>query len=232
MNPTPLARRIARDNGLILDGVKGTGPRGRVQKRDVMAELARTAQAPAQPLTAAPPTTAARLNAVWYQKGEGLPVAFLHGFGADYTSSGRMLSGARYEWPAMAIDLPCHGQSGTHLPADLDGIAADVEATLQAEGVTDFVLSAHSIGDAVAARMASRGILRIRALCLFAPAGLSSEINPGFIEGMLRAQLRKPAPMASATGGRWRSDQRRVLRTRHVCTPVLPGRDPEVQRRG
>lgn len=188
VNPTPLARRIARNNGLTIEGIKGTGPRGRVQKRDVIAELERIAQAPAQPLTVAPPTAVTRLNAVWYQKGEGLPVAFLHGFGADYMSWSGMLSGARYDWPAIAIDLPCHGQSGSYLPADLDSIAADVEATLQAEGVTELVLSAHSLGGAVAARMASRGILRIRALCLFAPAGLSAEINPGFIDGMLRAR--------------------------------------------
>lgn len=197
INPTPLARRIARDNGLSLDGVKGTGPRGRVQKRDVLALLERGAETPPGVVTpaiaesiASPVTTGGgtQLNAVWYQKGEGLPVAFLHGFGADYTSWGGLLSGARYDWPALALDLPCHGGSGYHLPADLDGIAADVEATLQAEGMTDLMVAAHSFGGAVAARMASRGILRIRALCLFAPAGLMPEMNAGFVSGMIRAK--------------------------------------------
>ena len=185
INPTPLARRIARENGVSLEGLKGTGPRGRVQKRDVMALLEGLVMAP-------PPAVVSgggrRLNSVWYQNGEGLPVAFLHGFGADYSSWGGLLSGARYDWPALALDLPCHGASGPHLPADLDGIAADVEATLRAEGVTELMIAAHSFGSAVAARVASRGVLRIRALCLFAPAGLTPDMNASFVAGMLRAE--------------------------------------------
>lgn len=191
INPTPLARRIASENGLSLDGLVGTGPRGRVQKRDVLAELARLAATPTAAPAAAPvnvPSDATILNSVWIQKGEGLPVAFIHGFGADLTAWGGTLGGARFDWPAIAVDLPCHGASGTHLPADLDGIAADVEATLMAQGVTELVISAHSFGSAVAARIATRGFLRVRALCLFAPAGISPQINAGFVDGMLRAR--------------------------------------------
>ncbi|WP_136442634.1 acetoin dehydrogenase dihydrolipoyllysine-residue acetyltransferase subunit [Pacificoceanicola onchidii] len=192
---TPLARRIARDNGLSLTGLAGTGPNGRVQKRDVLAALAAPVAAP---LTASSPTTtptmapdAARLNAVWYQKGTGEPVAFLHGFGADVAIWGGLLSGARYDFPAIALDLPCHGASDGETPADLDAIAARVEATLLAEGVREVTLAAHSFGGAVAARLASRGVLRIRALCLFAPAGLSPEINHAFVAAMLRSQSRE-----------------------------------------
>ena len=194
VNPTPLARKIARENGLVLDGLNGTGPNGRIQKRDVIEALARISDQPSpvqlqQALHAQ--TSGTVLNAVWYQKGEGLPVAFLHGFGSDYTSWGPLLSGARYDWPAVALDLPCHGDSGTQMPADLDDIAADVEATLMAHGVTESLLAAHSFGGAVAARIASRGILRVRGLCLFAPAGLSPEINASFISGMPRARSKE-----------------------------------------
>jgi len=195
---TPLARRIAKDNGISIEGLTGTGPKGRVQKKDVLAALAGAptpaTSATTTPVPPAPPVAMAGaqapsvLNAVWYQKGDGLPVAFIHGFSADYTSWGGLLSGARYDWPAIALDLPCHGASGTSLPRDLDGIAAAVEATLQAEGVTDLALAAHSFGAAVAARVASRGVLRIRGLCLFAPAGISPEANPGFVSAMQRAR--------------------------------------------
>lgn len=203
---TPLARRIARDNGVDVATLTGSGPNGRVQKRDVLQAMDQAPAAPAPALVApasvAPPPVApapvdspsdssAPLNAVWYQKGEGAPVVFLHGFGADVTSWGGLLSGARYDFPAIALDLPCHGGSSPDLPADLDAIAARVEATLQAEGITEASIAAHSFGAAVAARLATRGVLRIRSLCLFAPAGLSPEINPGFVSAMMRARSRE-----------------------------------------
>jgi len=199
---TPLARRIAKDKGISITELTGSGPNGRVQKRDVLAALA-VAPAAVSTITGmstllAPSKvsrqvagTASALNAVWYQKGQGLPVAFIHGFGADYTSWSGLLSGARYNWPALAIDLPCHGASETKLPHDLDGIATAVETTLQAERVTDLVIAAHSFGGAVAARMASRGMLRIRGLCLFAPAGLTPDINPNFISAMMHVRSRE-----------------------------------------
>jgi 2-oxoglutarate dehydrogenase E1 component len=56
---TPLARRLAVRRGLDLMGVQGTGPRGQVRRRDVLATLWRQRQArPAAvppPLPAAPP---------------------------------------------------------------------------------------------------------------------------------------------------------------------------------
>lgn len=39
---SPLARKIANDNGLALEDIVGTGPRGRILRRDVDAVIART----------------------------------------------------------------------------------------------------------------------------------------------------------------------------------------------
>ncbi|CAI8030845.1 Dihydrolipoyllysine-residue acetyltransferase component of acetoin cleaving system [Geodia barretti] len=36
---TPVARRLARDNGIDLDGISGTGPRGRITEQDVRAAI-------------------------------------------------------------------------------------------------------------------------------------------------------------------------------------------------
>ena len=36
---TPVARRLARDNGIDLDGISGTGPRGRLTEQDVRAAI-------------------------------------------------------------------------------------------------------------------------------------------------------------------------------------------------
>lgn len=52
---TPLARRIAQNNGLSLNTVTGTGPNGRIIKVDVEAALANPAKA--APVTASAPVT-------------------------------------------------------------------------------------------------------------------------------------------------------------------------------
>jgi pyruvate dehydrogenase E2 component (dihydrolipoamide acetyltransferase) len=49
---SPLARKIARDNGLTIDRIAGTGPRGRILRRDVDAALARPAVEEATPAPA------------------------------------------------------------------------------------------------------------------------------------------------------------------------------------
>ena len=47
---SPLARRIARDRGVALEGITGTGPGGRIVERDVeQAKRAAPAEAPARP---------------------------------------------------------------------------------------------------------------------------------------------------------------------------------------
>ncbi|WP_425104141.1 acetoin dehydrogenase dihydrolipoyllysine-residue acetyltransferase subunit [Ancylobacter sp.] len=200
-NPTPLARRLAREHGISIDGWKGTGPRNRVQKKDVLAGLAQTATAGApdsrlaysQFVPAAPSLTpglggSQRLNAVWLRRGEGLPVVMLHGFSGDLNNWRGLFAGGRVDFPALALDLPAHGQSPRGVPADLDEMAELVEATLAAETIGPMILAGHSFGGALAARLARRAQADIRGLCLFAPAGLGPQINAPFTEGILRAR--------------------------------------------
>ncbi len=65
---SPLARKIAKDGGLVLEDLTGTGPRGRILRRDVEAALAASApvvevrDAPAPSLeTTPPPATAGEI---------------------------------------------------------------------------------------------------------------------------------------------------------------------------
>jgi pyruvate dehydrogenase E2 component (dihydrolipoamide acetyltransferase) len=53
---SPLARRLARESGIDLAEIQGTGPEGRITKEDVEAVLARRASAPGAPRPAAPAT--------------------------------------------------------------------------------------------------------------------------------------------------------------------------------
>lgn len=178
-NPTPLARRIARERGIEIAGLAGTGPGGRVQRKDVLARLAELTEAPAG---------AGELNAVWLRRGAGLPVVLLHGFSADLNNWRGLFAGARPEFPVLALDLPGHGASPRAVPAGLDALCAQVEDRLKAEGVEAAVLGGHSFGAAVAARIAARGRVTVRGLWLVAPAGLGPQIDHSFTEGILRAE--------------------------------------------
>ena len=62
---SPLARKIAADRGIDVRAVTGTGPAGRIVKRDVEAYVAPAAEAPraaAAPVLAPPPAVAAGLE--------------------------------------------------------------------------------------------------------------------------------------------------------------------------
>lgn len=52
---SPLARRLAAEAGVALEAVRGTGPGGRITKRDIEAAVEEGARAPAPAAVAAPP---------------------------------------------------------------------------------------------------------------------------------------------------------------------------------
>ncbi|GAA2844836.1 pyruvate dehydrogenase E2 component (dihydrolipoamide acetyltransferase) [Aminobacter aminovorans] len=202
---TPLARRLAAEAGLKLDAIVGSGPRGRVMRKDVETAIALPkleAPAPAKPAptVSRPPASsqprsapqrsagAAPLNFAWLRQGEGRPIVLIHGFGADLNSWRPMLAAGPVDAPLLALDLPGHGASPRQTPADLDAIACDVEATLTALDVGPLLLVGHSFGAAVAATVAARGHADVRALALIAPAGLGPEINGAFLQGFVRAR--------------------------------------------
>ncbi len=184
---TPLARRIARDAGIDLASLQGSGPKGRIQKKDVEATVAKPI-APFQPSTVQ--SGVAPLHAVWLREGKGgrIPIVLIHGFGTDLNSWRPMLGGAPLDSPILAIDLPGHGGSPRSIPDDLDGIAGLVEQTIAAYHSGPIILVGHSFGGAIAAEVAARTTLDIRALALIAPAGLGPEINGAFLSGFVRAR--------------------------------------------
>src|SRR5581483_2885393 len=54
---SPIARRLAKEFGLSLDGIAGAGPGGRITEADVLAARQRPAAAPAAASRAAPPSS-------------------------------------------------------------------------------------------------------------------------------------------------------------------------------
>ncbi len=193
---TPLARRLAREAGIDLMSIRGSGPKGRVQKKDIEGNIG-----VAKPVVAAVaakslankdagPSALGQLNAVWLREGEAgrLPIVLLHGFAADLNSWRGLFAGASLGHPILAIDLPGHGNSPRAVPESIDDIAIAAEATLASLDVTSCLLVGHSLGGAVATVTAARGVVDVRSLLLISSGGLGPQVNGAFIKGLVGAK--------------------------------------------
>ena len=198
---TPLARRLARQHAVVLSGVAGSGPRQRIQARDVTAFIAadageREAKLPPLATPHPPPPATARslhpggevLHRAWLRQGEGRPLVLIHGFGADLDSWRPLVGSLADRRPVLAVDLPGHGGSAAAEAPSLDGFAAAVADTLVDEGITSADLLGHSLGAAVATRLAEIATFELRSLLLLSPAGLGPDINGAFLDGFTRAR--------------------------------------------
>jgi pyruvate dehydrogenase E2 component (dihydrolipoamide acetyltransferase) len=181
---TPLARAVARRNGVDLDTVVGTGRRGRIEAADVRGAVVNDADGPS--VAVAGGRIAYR---VWGTARPGVAsVVLLHGFGGDASTwVGLATILARGGSHVVAPDLPGHGR--TSLAADgFDAVADAVGGFLEAMGLTGCELVGHSLGGAVAARVARAHPERVARVTLIAPAGLDRGIDVSFIRDLARAR--------------------------------------------
>jgi pimeloyl-ACP methyl ester carboxylesterase len=175
LRATPLARSMARERGIDLNKVSGSGPDGRV----LAADLAGTKRAVVSASIGA-------LNLNWFSRREGAPLVMLHGFGTSQ-GSWRVLADQLRDLPVLGMDLPNHGKSPR---AEVHNFAAAAQAVLDrldSEGINEVHLLGHSMGGGTALALTALLGSRLRSLTLLAPAGLGPEINGAFIDGILRA---------------------------------------------
>jgi len=197
LRASPAARLAATKQGLDVSRIAGTGPAGAVVLRDI----------------AAAPALAGisdQITLRTLQSGQGTPVIFIHGFGADLSAWRPLVGRMNLGLPMMALDLPGHGASKEQPATSFEDIVAAVGAALR--GVAGCVhLVGHSVGAAVAMALTARGDLDVRSLSLLAPAGLGPTVDAGFVEGFLAAQT-EPALAA------W---MRRLVQDPSMLAPVL-----------
>jgi len=174
LRASPVARRIASEQGLDISRVGGSGPGGAVVLRDVNAAVAAG-------------TAATGLNLKTLQSGQGAPILFIHGFGADLSFWRPLVGRLGMGVPVMALDLPGHGASHGQGATDFAAIVEAVGRALR--GLSNGVhLVGHSLGAAVASALTERGDLDVRSLTLISPAGLGPTIDGAFVEGFLAAK--------------------------------------------
>jgi pimeloyl-ACP methyl ester carboxylesterase len=192
---TPAARRLARERGLRLVDIAGSGPHGRVAAQDV---LRATQQAEPSGSTSDGAQRSV-LHSITLRSGTGDPLVLLHGFAAE-SNSWRPFSQAlmRVVDPALgmlAVDLPAHGKSTGQAAGSLEEMVAALEQTLLDAGITRCHLVGHSFGGALALATAAMTAattsrLQVSSLTLLAPAGLGPESNGPFIRGVTQATQR------------------------------------------
>lgn len=188
---TPAARRVARERCVTLDGVRGSGPHGRIGCADVLAMLQNEAPAPTKQRGEQAP-----LNRLWLQRGAAATLVCLHGFAAE-ANSWRPLyhalrtSGLAHDLGVLAIDLPGHGKSPADDALSLDGTVAALAAVLDSEQIGACHLVGHSFGGALAIALAASlhdsQRASVQSLTLVAPAGLGASCDWAALHGLTQA---------------------------------------------
>lgn len=183
---TPAARAAARAEGLPLEDIPGTGPRGRIQKDDVVG----------LPDSNRPETVAAasRWQAepgalhVTRRPGTGMPILLIHGFAADSQSWAPLEKTLGTNRPVIRVDLPGHGKSPRRKLASFQALARTMVETFDEVVGTERVhLVGHSLGGALALAISDIRPRKIASLTMIAPAGLGPEIDADALNGLARA---------------------------------------------
>jgi pyruvate dehydrogenase E2 component (dihydrolipoamide acetyltransferase) len=180
---TPLARRLARQRGIDLKLLHGTGPRGRIQSADIP-DVTREVC-----LNTAPGLRpSATLHCEWLRAGDGEPIVLVHGFGSELGIWRPLLTGFACKAPILGLDLPAHGKSSAFEVSGFNAMVDLVGEALRAQGIRRAHLVGHSLGAATVAGLAERTAIETRSLVLLSPAGLGPDINGAFLSGFCRAR--------------------------------------------
>lgn len=178
---TPRARALAREAGIDIAALTGSGPRDRVQASDIPQPLQTT---PALPQTFTPET--GPLNVTHKAGGTKAPIILIHGFASD-SKSWTPLEHHLTEHPLIRIDLPCHGKSPNQRLNGFADLIKVVRQTIDDLHLETAHLIGHSLGGAVALAIADTRARKTASLTLIAPAGLGPDINGTALNGITNA---------------------------------------------
>lgn len=179
----------------------GTGPRQRIQKEDVEAEIARLATPAPMPVfaqtTPVPAMDTAAAVAQWQpqpgdlhvttRKGTGTPLVLIHGFAADSTGWTPLERALPRDLPLIRIDLPSHGRSPRRAIGSFNDLARALVQVFDRVAEGPVHLLGHSLGGGLALALADIRPRQIKTLTLIAPAGLGPEIDGAALNGIARA---------------------------------------------
>lgn len=218
---TPKARKRARDAGIDLAELDGTGPRGRIQAADValLEDGPREMAAPAGEKDEAGP-----LSVIRSKGGTGMPVVLIHGF-ANEAAAWSPIEAHLSERPLIRIELPCHGKSPKRRLTGFADLVSDVRRAFDDLDIPSAHLIGHSLGGAVALAIADTRASRVDSLTLIAPAGLGPDINGAALDGIGRATRAESL-------GPWLRQlvaDDTVITDRYVRSAMMARKDPDLR---
>ncbi|MER8830330.1 acetoin dehydrogenase dihydrolipoyllysine-residue acetyltransferase subunit [Mesorhizobium sp. M0938] len=183
---SPLARRLAASAGLDLSTIPGSGPNGRIKKRDIDAVLAALSNGHSASVQSRSAALGPQVSAVSAPARQTAPIVLIHGFGADRSVWRQVIPLLESGVETISLDLPGHGTEAARPATSIEEIAFILSDQLEDMGVEDAHLVGHSLGGAAALELARLSRLTVRSVTLLAPGGLGPEINAGFIAGLAR----------------------------------------------
>lgn len=129
----------------------------------------------------------------YLERGEGgEPMILIHGFGGDLNNWLFNHAALAAHRAVYALDLPGHGESAKDVgDGSLDMLADTVTGFMDVLGIASAHVVGHSMGGAVALRIADRLPTRVRSLVLIGSAGLGEDINAAYIDGFVAARERR-----------------------------------------
>lgn len=187
LRATPAARKSAREAGIALAEVPGTGPLGRIQRADVADFLRNsTAEAASLPVGWSPEPGPLHVSR---RGGAGIPLLLIHGFTADSQSWAPLEKALGPRRPLIRMDLPGHGKSPKRRIGSFAELARMIVDAFDdaTRDVAQVHVIGHSLGGALALALADIRARRVASLSLLAPAGLGPEIDAATLQGITRA---------------------------------------------
>lgn len=171
---TPAARRLARDLGLDIAKIEGSGPGGRVVQEDVCAALARRTGLRGSRCLLVEGRAVHLLDS-----GSGPPLVLLHGLGGSAFAWLPVLDGLAKHFRVIVPDLLGFGYSEKpEADYSLEFLAGFLADLLGALGYDRVSLAGNSLGGAVALRFALDHPEQVERLVLADGAALGREVNP------------------------------------------------------
>jgi pimeloyl-ACP methyl ester carboxylesterase len=192
---TPAARDVIDKKNIDMAHIQGTGPNGRITLTDVKSVTSSNKTEKKTRSSHHVDMIKTQFGSLkvktWEPIGASLntpDIVLIHGMFADTDSWASLaLSLSRLGQRVISIDLPSHGGSDATVES-FAHLVDSVQEALFSHSVARHILVGHSLGGAVAARLARQPNVSAQALILISPLGLGTEIEQNFLHGTLNAK--------------------------------------------
>jgi pyruvate dehydrogenase E2 component (dihydrolipoamide acetyltransferase) len=192
---SPAAQNLIFTKKINIDHVKGTGPNGRITVADVNRLSMASDVKPKINSSISTEIIKTKFGSIRLRTWEPTTpqknspdIVLIHGLFADIEAWASLaLSLSRSGQRVLAVDLPNHGESRASVE-NFDELVDSVSEVLAFKTGAHSILVGHSLGAAIATRLAVKSKVLVHALVLISPLGLGTEIEHTFLKGVINSK--------------------------------------------